>query len=345
LGTVSDVVPIVEENRLLVKHGLNVLDSSPRPGINALKKAAGMSKRNITTRDIAFILGPRLNAGGRIDTAEKCVEMILSETEQEALSIAFMLEGYNKQRQSIQDEILRSAIKMAEGLNLEENKVLVLAREGWHPGVIGVVASRLVEKFSRPSILISLDNGIGRGSGRSIGDFNLFVHLENVKQFLHNFGGHKYACGLEVLEDSIEPLRTNINELAKKLPAEIFTPMLTADAVLPLDVLTTSLVKELQFLSPFGEGNEEPLFITRNLQIMTEPKKVGSNHIKFWVRDNPAPACRGGVHREVIGFGMGDYLGELRKHNIVDLVYTPQIDTWENRDSVILKMEDLEKKK
>ncbi len=335
LGTVSDVVPIVEENRILVKYGLDTLDSSLKIGINALKETAGLKNKKLTIYDIAFILGPRLNAGGRIDTAEKCVEMLLSQTKEEALGIASLLEEDNKQRQKIQEEICQSAIRIIEeSFDLEEQKVLVLAREGWHPGVIGIVASRLLEKFSRPAILISLDNGIGRGSGRSIGDFNLFKNLEKLKGLLTNFGGHKYACGLEISEDKIKPFRMKINELAKQLPSEEFTPSLTADACVSLDILTTSIIKEFQLLSPFGFGNEEPLFITKNLQIMTEPKKVGSNHIKFWVKDNS-------FHREVIGFGKGEYMGLLRKQDIIDLAYTPGLDMWENRNSVILKMEDI----
>lgn len=335
LGTVSDVVPIVDENRILVRHGLDALDSSLKIGINALKEKAGLKNKKLSTYDIAFILGPRLNAGGRIDTAEKCVEMILSQTKEEAVKIASLLGEDNKQRQKIQEEICQNAIKIVEeNFNLDEDRVLVLACENWHPGVIGIVASRLVERFSRPAILISLDSGIGRGSGRSIGDFNLFENLEKSKEFLANFGGHKYACGLEVSEDNIKPFRMKINELAKQLPPQEFTPLLTVDTHVSLDILTTSIIKEFQLLSPFGFGNEEPLFITKNLQIMTEPKKVGSNHVKFWVKDNS-------FHREVIGFGKGEYMGLLRKQDIIDLAYTPGLDMWENRNSVILKMEDI----
>ena len=335
LGTVSDVVPLIDENRILVKHGLSILDSSNKIGINALKETAGLKNRKLSTYDIAFILGPRLNAGGRIDSAEKCVQMLLSQTKEEALRIASLLEENNKQRQKIQEEICQDAIRMVEeNFNLDEDKVLVLARKGWHPGVIGIVASRLVERFSRPAILISLDNGIGRGSGRSIGDFNLFENIEKSKQWLTTFGGHKHACGLEVSEDNINPFKIKMNELAKQLSPEEFVPSLTADAVISLDILTAPVVKEFQLLSPFGLGNEEPLFITKNLQIITEPKKVGSNHIKFWVKNN-------NFHREVIGFGKGEYLGALRKQDTIDLAYNVEIDGWENRDSVILKMEDI----
>lgn len=335
LGTVSDVVPIVDENRILVRYGLDVLDSSLKIGITALKETAGLKNKKLTTYDIAFILGPRLNAGGRMDTADKCVEMILSQTKEEAVKIASLLGEDNKQRQKIQEDICQDAIKMVEeDFNLDENRVLVLACEGWHPGVIGIVASRLVERFSRPAILISLDNGIGRGSGRSIGDFNLFGNLEKLKGFLTNFGGHKYACGLGISEDNIKPFRMKMNELAKQLPPQEFIPSLTADAYVSLDILTTPVIKEFQLLSPFGFGNEEPLFITKNLQMMTEPKKVGSNHVKFWVKNN-------GFHREVIGFGKGEYMGLLRKQDIIDLAYTPGLDMWENRNSVILKMEDI----
>lgn len=351
LGTVSDVVPLIGENRILVKYGLSKLDSSKKVGINALKKTAKINNKNITTRDIGFILGPRLNAGGRIDTADKCVKMLLSESEQEALEIASLLEADNKQRQKIQEEICQEAMKMAEeNVNFRENRILVLANEGWHPGVIGIVASRLVGKFSKPAILISLNNGIGRGSGRSIGDFNLFENLGKVKELLVTFGGHKHACGLEITQDNIEPFRNKINSLAEGLPIEEFTPSLVADAYMSLDILTDSVVKEFQLFSPFGLSNEEPVFITKNLQIMTEPKKVGSNHIKFWVKDEKFhPALpfttnfrKGGVHREVIGFGKADYLNVLNKQDIIDLAYTAQIDGWENRNSVILKMEDIQ---
>ncbi|MBU1631438.1 MAG: single-stranded-DNA-specific exonuclease RecJ, partial [Candidatus Omnitrophica bacterium] len=336
LGTVSDVVPLIGENRILVKYGLSKLDSSKKVGINALKNTAKINNKNITTRDIGFILGPRLNAGGRIDTADKCVKMLLSQCEQEALEIASLLEADNKQRQKIQEEICQEAMKMAEeNVNFRENRILVLANEGWHPGVIGIVASRLVDKFSKPAILISLNNGIGRGSGRSIGDFNLFENLGKVKELLVTFGGHKHACGLEIAQDNIEPFRNKINSLAEELPIEEFTSLLVADAYMSLDILTDSVVKEFQLFSPFGLSNEEPVFITKNLQIMTEPKKVGSNHIKFWVKDEK-------FHREVIGFGKADYLNVLNKQDIIDLAYTAQIDGWENRNSVILKMEDVQ---
>lgn len=335
LGTVSDVVPLTGENRILVKYGLDKLNSSQKIGINALKKTAKINNKNITARDIAFILGPRLNAGGRMDTADKCVKMLLNQSEEEALKIASLLEEDNKERQKIQEEICQEAIRMTEeNFNLRESRVLVLANEGWHPGIIGIVSSRLAEKFSRPVILISLDNGIGRGSGRSVGDFNLFENLEKAKEHLADFGGHKYACGLEISQDNIEPFRMKINQLAEKLPVEEFTASLTADAYMSLDTLTNSVVKEFQLFSPFGLDNEEPLFITKNLQIITEPKKVGSNHIKFWVKDK-------NFHREVIGFGKADYLGVLDKQDVIDLAYNAQIDGWENRNAIILKMEDI----
>jgi len=335
LGTVSDVVPLTGENRILVKHGLSKIGSSGKKGINALKKTARINSKSITTRDIGFILGPRLNAGGRMDTADKCVKMLLSDTEEEALSIASLLEKDNKQRQKLQEEIFQQAVSMMQkDSKMLNSRIIVLANEGWHPGVVGIVSARLAEKFEKPAILISLDNGVGRGSGRSAGDFNLFENLAMARQWLKEFGGHKYACGLEISRENIEPFRENINKLAQELPMEEFASSLTADACISLEVLTDSVVKEFQLFSPFGLDNEEPVFITKNLEVMTEPRKVGSNHVKFWVKNN-------GVHREVIGFGKADYLGILNKQDIIDLAYTAQIDTWENRNTVILKMEDI----
>lgn len=335
LGTVSDVVPLIGENRILVKYGLGKISSSEKLGINALKKTARITGKNITARDIGFVLGPRLNAGGRIDTADKCVKMLLSQSEQEASEIASLLEEDNKQRQKLQEQICQEAIWIVEeNIALRNDKILVLASEGWHSGVIGIVASRLVEIFSKPTILISLDNGIGRGSGRSIGSFNLFENLREIKDLLTGFGGHKNACGLEIEHKNIDLFRAKINKSAEKFPDEYFVSSLTADSCASLDILTNSLVKEFHLFSPFGMGNEEPLFITKNLEIMTQPKKVGSNHIKFWVKDN-------GFHREVIGFGKADYLNILNKKDVIDLAYTPQIDEWDNRNSIILKMEDV----
>ncbi len=338
LGTVSDVVPLIDENRILVKYGLDKIDSSKKAGINALKKTARIDGKNITTRDIAFILGPRINAGGRMDTADKCVKMLLSETEEEALEIASLLEEDNKQRQKVQEEICQQAVSMTqEDSNLLNNRILVLANEGWHPGVVGIVSARLAEKFEKPVILISLDNGVGRGSGRSVGDFNLFENLAKARQWLKDFGGHKYACGLEISKDNIEPFIENINKLAAESPIEEFTSSLTADAHISLDILTDSVVKEFQLFSPFGLDNEEPVFITKNLEVITEPKKVGSNHIKFWVKDKNS-------HREAIGFGKADFIGTFEKKDFVDLAYTAQIDQWENRNTIILKLEDIKLK-
>ncbi len=335
LGTVSDVVPLIDENRVLVKYGLSKIDSSQKIGINALKKTARINGKNITARDIAFILGPRINAGGRMDTADKCVKMLLSETEEEALQIASLLEEDNKQRQKLQEEICQQAVGMIqEDSNLLNSRILVLASEAWHPGVVGIVSARLAEKFEKPAILISLDDEIGRGSGRSVGDFNLFENLTKMRQWLKDFGGHKYACGLEIFRDNIEPFRENINKLAQELSIEEFTSSLIADSYMSLDVLTDSVVKEFQLFSPFGLDNEEPIFITKNLQVITEPKKVGSNHIKFWVKDK-------NFHREVIGFGKADFIGTFGKKDFLDLAYTTQIDRWANRNTVILKVEDI----
>ncbi|HIE43777.1 MAG TPA: single-stranded-DNA-specific exonuclease RecJ, partial [Candidatus Omnitrophica bacterium] len=335
LGTVSDIVPLVNENRILVKHGIEALNPSEKRGIEALKEVSGIKNRRIDTRDIAFILAPRLNAGGRMDTAYDGVKMLLSHDPKEAKRIASKLEKDNRERQRVEQEIFKDAVKIIEeNSDLKKERVLVIAEKGWHPGVIGIVASRLAERFSRPSILISLEKDRGRGSGRSIGGFNLFESINSLKGYLQKFGGHKYACGLEISENNIHPFRIEINRLAEEIPVEEFKPTLYVDALLSFDTLTFSMVKEFSLLSPFGLGNEEPLFITKNVEIMANPKIVSSNHIKFWVRHN-------NFHREVIGFGKGEYAPLLTKKQTVDLLYTPELDLWNGRNSVILKMKDI----
>jgi len=335
LGTVADVVPLIEENRILVREGLKEIANCSKLGINALLEVAGIKRPEITADKIAFILGPRLNAGGRMDSARKGVNLLTTPDEEIARKIAQELNQDNRLRQKMEEQILKKALQDIETkVDLAKERVLVLSDDQWHPGIIGIVASRISERFFKPTIIISLDGDKGKGSGRSRGDFDLFASLNHCADCLDAYGGHKHAAGLEIIKANLDSFRKKINAYASKLPEESFLPTLEADGQIALKELTFSVVKEFSLLEPFGEGNEEPLFITPELKIAAPPKRVGNNHLKFWVEHN-------NFFLEAIGFGKGDYLDHLKKDVVIDLAYSPQLDQWEGRKSVVLRIEDI----
>ena len=341
LGTISDVAPLIGENRILVKEGLKLLNNGvSNKGIKALIEASGLKKRReFGSFELGFILGPRINAIGRLGSANTAVELLLTDDASKAEVLAKRLNEANRERQRIESLTLKEAIsKVERDINFKEHKVIVLDQEDWHPGVIGIVASRISDRFYRPTILISTKDGIGRGSGRSIENFHLFEALMGCGDVLKEFGGHKYACGLTILEKNLAQFKKTINEIANcVLAPEDLVPFIDIDAEIDLDSLDYGVVEDLARLEPFGERNPEPVFCSRNLTLAQPARILKGEHIKFQVRG-------GNKNFEAIGFGLvknSDAEVILRKYSKFDLVYTVSFNSWQGVDRIQLKIKDI----
>ena len=340
LGTVSDIAPILGENRILVKEGLKLLNNGgSNKGIRSLIEASGIKKDKLGAFEISFILGPRINAAGRLGWAGIAVELLLTGDEKRAKELAKKLNEANKERQRIEKNTLKEAIcKIEKDINFKDHKVIVLHKEDWHTGVIGIVASRISDKFNRPAILISTKDGIGRGSGRSIENFHLFEALNSCEAFLKEYGGHQYACGLTILEENLSGFTKVINELAASvITTEDLIPPLYVDMDIGLSSLDYNIVEDIARLEPFGEGNPEPVFCSRGLTLARPLRVLKGEHIKFQVTD-------GNKNFEAIGFGMAkdsDIELALRNNTMFDMAYTVSLNNWQGVSTVQLKIEDI----
>ena len=336
LGTVADVVPLTGENRVIVKEGLLRICATRRPGLRALIEEAGIKNKKFNATSISFILAPRLNASGRMDSAETSFNLLMSPDIQKAQDLSKVLGQHNRARQKIEAKIMEEAEDIInKEVNFKEHKVIVVAKDDWHQGVLGIVAAKLADRFYRPAIVISLNEKMCKGSGRSIKNFHLSQALGECRQFLHTFGGHAHAVGLMITRESIDDFRKSINRLAHdKLSLEDLLPSLDIDIELDLADLTERLVEELEKLEPFGTGNPEPLFYTRGLKLKGQPQSLGRQTLKFWVSD-------GSVTFQVIGFGMTSLLASLMEAKSLDIVYTPRMDNWLDDSSIILEAKDI----
>jgi len=336
LGTIADVVPLTGENRIIVKEGLKSITQTKNLGLKALMESSGIKGKPVTPTFVSYILGPRLNASGRMATADIALELLLSSDEGRAKELAGLIEGYNRQRQKVENHILEEAQGLIDReINFKEHKIIVIAKEDWHQGVLGIVASKLADRFYRPTILISLSEDLCKGSGRSIKNFHLFDALVGCSQYLDSFGGHSHAVGLLITKDNIADFKHSINNFAqKKLLLEDLLPSLEVDMELGLADLSEDLVGELERLEPFGTGNPEPLFYTRNLTLKNTPQALGRDTLKFWVND-------GEVTCQAIGFGMASLRQGLIDAGSFDLIYSLRIDNWQGESSFILEAEDI----
>ncbi len=337
LGTIADVVPLIGENRILAKYGLRELSRTGKPGLQALIEVSGIGDKQLTPTHVGFILAPRLNAGGRLGNAERGVKLLLTESKEDALPLAQSLDQENRKRQKIEGKVVEEGIsRIKEEVDLQSEKVIVLADESWHPGVIGIVASRLVNKFYRPVILIALDGEGGKGSARSINSFHLFQALKECQDLLLGLGGHSLAAGLTIARGKIQDLREKMNKIAHSLLSkEDLIPKLKIDSQLRLQDINLELIKNLDLLSPFGRGNTKPLFASTGTELIDSPYIVKNNHLKLRVTE-------GGPVHEAIGFKMGDKLSQLTgKVSGVDLAYSLEINEWRGTKTVQLHLKDI----
>lgn len=337
LGTIADVVSLKGENRVIVKNGLPLLTNSNRIGLQALINVSGLGGKQINSGHIGFMLAPRLNAAGRIGDPKWGVELLLTSDTEKAKELAKQLDQENINRQNIEAEIAEEAVQLVErNFDFTKQRVIVLAGENWHPGVIGIVASRLMEKFYRPAIVISLDGEIGKGSARSISGFHLFEALEACGETLLKFGGHAMAAGLTVTKENIEIFTKKINDYAFKIMKDVdLFPKVNIDCELDLSLLNEDLVKSLELLSPFGPENPSPLLCCRK-NIVLDSRGVGNggNHLKLKVK-------KASYTYDGIGFNMGGLHEVAATSEEIDLAFVPEFNEWNGRVSLQLNLKDV----
>lgn len=287
LGTVADIVPLLHENRVFVRHGLARLNSCDLPVWRALKETASLKNR-IDVHDLAFCIAPRINAAGRLDSAEMALELFLTEDESRAKSLAEKLDAANRERQAIEVQILKEAAAEIDGyFKPDVHYGIVVGRRSWHIGVVGIVASRLAGRYGRPVIVIGFDErGAGRGSGRSINGYNILNGLNESRAVLKGFGGHEMAAGLEINDKKLEEFRCLFNSaVAKEMKGRDLTPVLHVNAWIKLEEVTEENFKVLEQLSPFGQGNTRPVFAARGVKITAPPRIMAGKHLRFSVSD------------------------------------------------------------
>ncbi|MFH1625630.1 MAG: single-stranded-DNA-specific exonuclease RecJ [Pseudomonadota bacterium] len=333
LGTIADIVPLSDENRIFVKFGLQQLTNSSRPGIVALKEVSGLKDTIITPGMVGFRLAPRINAAGRLGRAYDSVELLTSKDLRDAEQIARILDSENRERQEIEDRIVREAKEIVENSErLLRGKAIILASPNWHPGVMGIVASRLVEEYYKPTVMVSLDGGIGKGSARSIEAFHLYEGLKGCAHLLKGFGGHQYAAGLTIDERDIPEFQNIFEEIVnEKVAEEDFIPTIHIDGEITLKELTERFLEELELLAPFGPSNPEPIFCSSILPV-SNANVVGNGHLKLKVKEE-------GVLYDAIGFNMADYV--LSPDQFIRAAFVPQVNEWQGMRTVQLRLKDV----
>jgi single-stranded-DNA-specific exonuclease len=337
LGTIADVVPLTGANRILARYGLMEIAAAHRPGIRALKVVSGFAPTAaITAGQVAFRLAPRINAVGRLADAAVGVELLTTSDPGRAEALARELDEANGTRQAIEKRMLAEAVAQAEELGGKRVRSLVLASESWHPGVVGIVAARIVERFHRPTFAVALQQGEGRGSGRSIEGFHLFEALKRCQSYLKRFGGHKHAAGLTVDEKALPHFRQAFEKAACDLiPEPLLSPSCRIDAVVSPGEIDASLAAAIEQLAPFGAGNPEP--VLASLKLTARPRIVPSKiaaaaHLKL--------SIDGAQHLDVIGFGLAAH-ASLASAGALDAAFHLGIDDWNGARRLSLRLKDL----
>ena len=338
IATVCDVVPLVDENRVFARFGLKALETSDSPGLRALCKVAGISGRALTAEDVAFQIGPRINASGRLGSAHYAVECLLADDDESAQELAAKLDELNLSRREIEREVLAEARVMAgDYADAERHPVLVLAADGWHQGVVGIVAARLTEEFGRPAIVIGLDGETGRGSARTVGTFSVLDAITAAAPHLERFGGHTAAAGLEIRADQVDNARRAIEARAREMLAD--TPIaeqdLWIDFELPFGQMTVDTMRHLDRLAPFGEENEKPILVSTGVHLAAPAREVGSDrsHLLLSLRDGPHTL-------KAMAFRQAPRLPDLQMGRPLDIAYTPRWNTFRGQTNLELELHD-----
>lgn len=335
LGTIADVVPMKGENRIFVRHGLPLLDNAGRVGVRKLREVSKTSSGSFTAATVGFQMAPRLNASGRLGEAEVGVRLLLTDDPHEAAGIAAQLDAMNRERQKIEEVILDEARSIILSGEDEDSRTIVLASDRWHQGIIGIVASKLVEEFFKPTVLISMCGGVGKGSARSIPAFHLYRGLERCGTRLDAFGGHKFAAGLSIKEENLASFKDEFERLATEdLTSDDFIPKLRLDSEVTLPELDFNLYSEIHSIAPFGPGNPEPVLKASGLEVLY-PKVVGKNHVRMRM-------SQGGRVMGAIAFNMGGiYQGLAMGRVSVDAAFCLDVNQWQGEKELQLNIKDL----
>lgn len=332
----SDIVPITGENRVLCYFGLKQLNHDPRPGLKALIKIAGFQQA-LDVNNIVFGIGPRINAAGRIEHGKGAVELLLASDETEALDYARNIDVHNQTRKNYDSTITQEALKL-----IEENHTLlqanstVLYKEDWHKGVIGIVASRCIETYYRPTVILTRSNGMATGSARSVEGFNLYEAICECSEFLEQYGGHTHAAGLTLPVENIEAFRNKFESVvSSKITPELLTPRLEIDAEIPLNIINSKFLNIIKQMGPFGPYNMQPVFASRKVSLAGKPRIINESHIKFSIRQAHSSPI------EVIGFGFAAWYEELNRAKYFDIVYTIGENTYKGITTTQLFLKDI----
>ncbi len=338
IGTVADVVELQDENRIIVDRGLKNLKNSCH-GINALLKVSGIDEHPIDSNTIAFSLSPRINAAGRMENAQIAADLLLSDDGDEAIELAEKLDELNRKRQQIERAIYDEAVKMiADENNFEDKRIIVLAKENWHHGIIGIVASKITEQFYKPCILLSAceDNKL-KGSGRSVEGINLFDALSDTEDLLTQFGGHSLAAGLSLNKSEFPEFCKRIDEYIKKTYPEVPTKTLSIDCSVPQSFVTLENAKQLLHFEPFGFGNEKPIFAMSNVKVISASAIGQDNrHLRLLIDI-------GGKKVNAIGFSLGHLASYLTQGLMVDIAFNLEVNSWLGEENVQLLLKDIKK--
>lgn len=341
LSAVCDLAPLIGENRILVTHGLERMSLRRHIGLKSLCEAAKLTRRKLVARDLGFIIGPRINASGRLSSPNRALRLLTTNDLGEANQLAQSLNEENQSRQQEDRHLLKQALQVVEReINFNRDKVIVVAGEGWHEGVIGIVAQRLVERFARPAIVISFDGEMGKGSCRSVNGFHMFQSLTYCESVLEQFGGHEMAAGLTIKRDHVGAFRTKLNEFAQSIPPEVFCRSVRIDLEISFRDLSRQFLQEMSLLEPYGVGNPRPVFLTRGVRTRAlsihgqgEPERMRSNVLRWWARD-------GELTFEAVWQSRDPDIALPRSENYT-IAYSPRFKSWDGVETVVLDVRDV----
>lgn len=334
IGTISDIVPLVDENRVITKLGLMLVNQTRNIGLKSLLMSSGYKKIDSTT--ISFGVAPRINACGRMGHAEEALKLFLSDNISEVQELTKRLNDYNIKRQEKEKSIYREALEMIEKEHLDENDTIIVAGENWHHGVIGIVASKITELYFKPSILLCYEGDEAKGSGRSIPGFDLHEALMKCLDHIEKFGGHSMAIGITIKREELEEFRDSLEKVAREAHIEDITPIIQIDAKISLNDINKEMVESLKQLEPFGEGNKMPVFVIKNLKIDSIRALTEGKHLKLTLKE-------GNNIIDAIGFNMGELAEEYKIGNKIDVVGVLEINSFNGVDSVQINMKDIMK--
>lgn len=338
IGTAADIVKVTGENRIIVSEGLKLISQGTRPGIQALKEVAGITRDEVTVSDVLFGLGPRINAVGRLGEAMRAVRLMTASTQSQAKELSAVLNSENEVRKTVEGKINDEAVRLANSkYDPREKRSLVIYQEGWHHGVIGIVASKLKERYYVPTVIIAVNDGVGKASARSISGFDLHAAFSKCADLLVSYGGHTMAAGMTIDPANLEAFEQRFQEIAMdQITEEMMRPRLKIESVISFNEINTQLLETLRRLAPYGPGNMRPLFSSQNLEVVgyPRPKIVGKNHLKFKVK-------QGRTVLDAIGFGMAEQLELLYADKPIEMAYILSENEWQGRKSIQLELKDI----